>query len=283
MLRLSAIIGSLLLAGLFGLAPVGWADGPSPGSEVDRVLEAAQAEIQFAGFAATLAAGYGHHAAALPPSAAEAFLGHARAAHDPDILYPIFRAAFAEAFETAHADAAVAWLKSPAGQRASAAEISALGPDAAAAFQAYLPTLLALPEGRKALVREYLAVTGAEEHAATLVTVPLRVYSAALRQAIPEVERSAEADDAKRTAEMERDALAQYLSMMPAATAFTFRDLSDDDLRAMLDFYGSPAGKTLVHASWAGTGAALRAAAADLGKRAADLLREFTAPPTTPD
>jgi hypothetical protein len=279
MLRRSAIIVWFLLAGLFGLASVGWANGPEAGSDVDRVLTAAQAEIQFAGFAATLAAGYGRHAAALPPSAAEDFLGYARTAHDPDVLYPIFRAAFAEAFETAQADAVVAWLMSPAGQRASAAEISALGPDAAAAFQAYLPTLLALPEARKALVREYLAVTGAEEHAATLVTVPLRVYSEALRQAIPEAERGEEADDAGRTAEMERDAVAHYLAMMPAATAFTFRSLSDDDLRAMLDFYRSPAGRALVRASWAGTGAALRAAAATLGENTATLLRDYAAPP----
>jgi len=278
MLRRSAIIVWFLLDGLLGLASSGWAGGPDSGAEVDRVLEAAQMEAQLAGFAATLVAGYGRHAAALPPSAAEAFLGHARAAHDPAILYPVFRAAFAEAFPVAHAEAVVAWFASPVGQRVSAAEMSALGPDAAAAFQAYVPTLLALPEGRKALVRDYLAVTGAEEHAATLVTVPLRLYAGALREGIPEAGRGEDADDAGRTAAMEREAVAHYLAMMPAATAFTFRNLSDDDLRAMLAFYGSPAGKALVDASWAGTGAALRAAAADLGGKAADLLRRYAAP-----
>ena len=36
----------------------------------------------------------------------------------------------------------------------------------------------------------------------------------------------------RRLAAMEREAVAHYLAMMPAATAFTFRNLSDDDLRA---------------------------------------------------
>jgi hypothetical protein len=255
------------------------ADAARPPSDADRVLTAMQAEAQFAGFAATLVAGYERHAAALPPSVAEDFVKNVRSAHAAEKLYPLFREEFDKILDPAGTEAVIAWLDSPAGRRSTAAEMSALAPDAAAAFQAYMPTLLALPEPRKALVRDYLEVTGAETQAATLVTIPLRVYAAALRRSVPETDRGSDAEYDRRTTEMETDAVRQYLALMPASTAFTFRELSDDDFRAMLDFYRSPAGKNLVRATWAGTGTALRAAAAELGTDTATLLRDYTAPP----
>ena len=255
------------------------ADAARPPSDADRVLTAMQAEAQFARFAATIAAGYERHAAALPPSAAENFIEDVRAAHAPEKLYPLFCEEFAKTFDPTRTESAIAWLDSPVGRRSTAAEMSALAPDAAAAFQAYMPTLLSLPEPRKALVREYLDITGAEAQTATLVTIPLRGYAAALRRSVPETDRGSDAEYDQRTTEMETDAVRQYLALMPASTAFTFRELSDNDFRAMLDFYRSPVGENLVRAAWAGTGAALRAAAAELGADTATLLREYTAPP----
>jgi len=280
-MRAIVVNAGRMLVALLGLScacgcAARWLEGEAD-APAERVLLAAQASERFAGFMAIVAAGHERQAAALPPPAAERFAVAARRAYDPARRYPEFTAAFTREFPAGDAAAVIAWLDSPVGRRVAAAELDALRPEAAAGFRDFLPAALALPETRKALVREYLDATMAEAHARLLVVLPLHTFATVLRGAVPSAGSGDPVEDERRQVELEQQAVGEYLALMPASTAYVFRALDDADFRNMLDFCRSAAGAAFIRAYLAGIGAALEAASAELGAAGAAMIDERTA------
>ncbi|WP_088348239.1 MULTISPECIES: DUF2059 domain-containing protein [Rhodomicrobium] len=136
---------------------------------------------------------------------------------------------------------------SPLGRRISALEVKAAQPGEQAKAQAYAQTLLADPGKNADRLALYRAIDKASGATATVTNISINIATAmttgmASATPGPKVDTGA----IRAQIEKQRSAMSQKLAAATLASmAYTYRDLSAQDLTAYLAFLNSPAGKTL--------------------------------------
>ena len=192
-----------------------------------------------------------------------------------DVFEPSALAAFAAHLDPATVESTLAFLASPTGRRMVAADVALakLDPaatDAVANGKVAAPTT---PQ-RAALFQRIAAVTRATDSAAEVYMTMGRSLAVGKAMGYGLDLKDARASVGKKTPPP-ADLLSSLAVPLERYVAYDYRDLSDADLRNMLAFFDSAAGKTYVNASIEALVAGYRSMSRRCGERIGESWREI--------
>ena len=192
-----------------------------------------------------------------------------------DVFEPSALAAFAAHLDPTTVESTLAFLASPTGQRMVAADVALakLDPaatDAVANGKVAAPTT---PQ-RAALFQRIAAVTRATDSAAEVYMTMGRSLAVGKAMGYGLDLKDARASVGKKTPPP-ADLLSSLAVPLERYVAYDYRDLSDADLRNMLAFFDSAAGKTYVNASIEALVAGYRSMSRRCGERIGESWREI--------
>ncbi|MBI1920435.1 MAG: hypothetical protein HYS23_05050 [Geobacter sp.] len=148
----------------------------------------------------------------------------------------------------------IAWLKSPPGQRFTAAESEEVGPGRQAAMLRYLAELQETPppSERVALMQQLEEVT----HSSELVTgILMNIFTNTLKNvAVKEGDEEAVLDELENLMPAIREQLRQQTIL---SSLYTYRNFTDEELEKYIAFYESASGSRYNEAGAAAIGAVL--------------------------
>lgn len=196
-----------------------------------------------------------------------------RKSYSIEKLYPVFEEVFAAEMHGKDTKELEKWFKSSLGEKIIKVEIDAMKAGVSEEMSEFILKAASLSEERKNMVREFLKVTLSEEYSRRLVCDPVREMMLAAQSELPPELRMDKTILEERINSMERGAMIQYGVVLPVHTAFTYRQLSDAEFQAMLDFYRKEEAQNFIHAVWRGTIAAMNSAAKATGGGIADVLK----------
>ncbi len=208
----------------------------------------------------------------LTETAAAKYADSVDKAYGKDKMFSVFRKAFTEKLKREDIPETEKWLSSPLGRKITDIEKRSLTPEGAKEFENYIPKALALEEKRKALVREFLEETSAEEMSVKIICEPLATMMNSLRDTLPEDLKTPQDKFDADLDVIKSEALLRYRSILPVSVAFTYRELSDEEFSKMLDFYGTGTGKNFNSAVLEALVSSMNSAGAECGKGMAGLL-----------
>jgi hypothetical protein len=166
-------------------------------------------------------------------------------------LEPMYQKVFEHhrsVYDAKRATALLEWLRGPLGRKIIEAELKALSSKDEKARQKFLQQLQArpLPATREALIERVQEASRAKELARRTVTVMVRSTVTAANASLPADKRatSSQVDEAIfRTLASIDPTLRQAVRL---SMLYTYRDLTDDDLRAYIKFLDSELGRWYV-------------------------------------
>lgn len=273
----------LLILWVIGLLTMGQAAHAAPPEQaaLDRLYRLSGMEVQFG---------------ALPETMREAFLQGV--AMGPELHIPEsrlealgdqvaefyaaaeFRAAVEEALRqgmSAEAvDQVLAWLESPLGARVTAAEEAAVGPDAYEETQRYAETLEtdSVPEARVALLRE---LDEAVQLTQTSVEIGVHAQLAAALAANAMQPPNSRQEPSELMAQVETiRPLIESMTRQQVLLSllYTYRDLSEEDLRGYIEFATAPQGNAFNRLASEAMSRTFVEKSAQLGEVLGELVRE---------
>ena len=192
-----------------------------------------------------------------------------------DVFEPSALAAFAAHLDPATVESTLAFLASPTGQRMVAADVALakLDPAATDAVANGKVAAPATPQ-RAALFQRIAAVTRATDSAAEVYMTMGRSLAVGKAMGYGLDLKDARASVGKKTPPP-ADLLSSLVVPLERYVAYDYRDLSDADLRNMLAFFDSAAGKTYVNASIEALVAGYRSMSRRCGERIGESWREI--------
>ena len=192
-----------------------------------------------------------------------------------DVFEPSALAAFAAHLDPATVESTLAFLASPTGRRMVAADVALakLDPAATDAVANGKVAAPATPQ-RAALFQRIAAVTRATDSAAEVYMTMGRSLAVGKAMGYGLDLKDARASVGKKTPPP-ADLLSSLAVPLERYVAYDYRDLSDADLRNMLAFFDSAAGKTYVNASIEALVAGYRSMSRRCGERIGESWREI--------
>ncbi len=192
-----------------------------------------------------------------------------------DVFEPSALAAFAAHLDPATVESTLAFLASPTGRRMVAADVALakLDPAATDAIANGKVAAPATPQ-RAALFQRIAAVTRATDSAAEVYMTMGRSLAVGKAMGYGLDLKDARASVGKKTPPP-ADLLSSLVVPLERYVAYDYRDLSDADLRNMLAFFDSAAGKTYVNASIEALVAGYRSMSRRCGERIGESWREI--------
>ena len=192
-----------------------------------------------------------------------------------DVFEPSALAAFAAHLDPATVESTLAFLASPTGRRMVAADVALakLDPAATDAVANGKVAAPATPQ-RAALFQRIAAVTRATDSAAEVYMTMGRSLAVGKAMGYGLDLKDARASVGKKTPPP-ADLLSSLVVPLERYVAYDYRDLSDADLRNMLAFFDSAAGKTYVNASIEALVAGYRSMSRRCGERIGESWREI--------
>ena len=192
-----------------------------------------------------------------------------------DVFEPSALAAFAAHLDPATVAKTLGFLASPTGRRMVAADVALAKLDPATT-DAIANGKLGTPASaqRAALFQRIATVTRATESAAEVYMTMGRSLAVGKAMGYGLDLQDARASVGKKTPPP-ADLLKSLEVPLERYVAYDYRDLSDADLRDMLTFFESPAGKTYVNASIAALTAGYRSMSRRCGERIGESWREI--------
>ena len=192
-----------------------------------------------------------------------------------DVFEPSALAAFAAHLDPATVESTLAFLASPTGRRMVAADVALakLDPAATDAIANGKVAAPATPQ-RAALFQRIAAVTRATDSAAEVYMTMGRSLAVGKAMGYGLDLKDARASVGKKTPPP-ADLLSSLAVPLERYVAYDYRDLSDADLRNMLAFFDSAAGKTYVNASIEALVAGYRSMSRRCGERIGESWREI--------
>ncbi len=192
-----------------------------------------------------------------------------------DVFEPSALAAFAAHLDPATVESTLAFLASPTGRRMVAADVALakLDPAATDAVANGKVAAPATPQ-RAALFQRIAAVTRATDSAAEVYMTMGRSLAVGKAMGYGLDLKDARASVGKKTPPP-AELLSSLAVPLERYVAYDYRDLSDADLRNMLAFFDSAAGKTYVNASIEALVAGYRSMSRRCGERIGESWREI--------
>ncbi len=192
-----------------------------------------------------------------------------------DVFEPSALAAFAAHLDPATVEKTLAFLASPTGRRMVAADVALAKLDAATTA-AIADGKLAAPASarRAALFQRIATATRATDSAAEVYMTMERSLAVGKAMGYGLDLKDARASVGGKTPPP-ADLLKSLTVPLERYVAYDYRDLSDADLRDMLTFFESPAGKTYVNASLDALVAGYRSMSRRCGERIGESWREI--------
>ncbi|MCP5040576.1 MAG: hypothetical protein GY944_06065 [bacterium] len=214
-----------------------------------------------------------------------AFLRIVQAAFDADLLKARVGRRFAPLYAPEHSVKVLTWLRSPLQRRVQAAETAASAPARRDELQKFMETFdpaKLLPTRRKLLQRLDWVQQGSEFAATlTLNSILATAYGASGGK---EQERGSEWATMRQRVWSQHAALAkEYRGVNLAANAFTYQDLTDEDLKGYISFSGTPAGKWYGESLQKAVKDTLQLSSQTVGRELAELQKQTPPPADTPN
>ena len=160
-------------------------------------------------------------------------------------LYAAIQHDFRRQTDPQQLDALAAWFRSPLGRRITALEIAASQPDAAPAIAAFAAKLKTTPAtaGRLELVHRLDWVSGTSDDTTDLALAIARSVARAGAVSTPAERRARPGLAERRVDEMRGQIAGAIGETVLAQMLYTYAALSDEELKAYVDFLASPHGR----------------------------------------
>ncbi len=270
-------IFTLMAALLLPAVVVGQA--PDPG-QVDRLyLKSGLADLVEqipAGVQAGFAQAFGQDTSgALTPQQHKIILSRIPMAYAAEDMQPGIIGVLADRLTAQDVATVLVWLDSPLGRKCTALESAAAAPEALAAMQAYAETLQQSPPApeRVELLGDLAAAVKAAENAVEVVMNTQLAVAAGMSAMLPR--------EQQRPLEVIRNQLEQYRPQITAAMEnqttlaflYTYQSLSNDEIRAYLQFARSAEGVRYHAAASEGIEQVLTAGSLKLGAMISEIIQ----------
>ena len=184
-----------------------------------------------------------------------------------DKIYPSVTEVFLSRFHKEHLLSVLSWLKTPVGRKMTMLEIGANSPEGMKKIMTFGSEFERIGEDRKKLLAGLEKVIKATDMNIEVVSVSLFEMLRAMQWQLPEKNRmSSEQIDSlvEKIRNMPRD---QLSSNVMVSLAYTYRDLTDKELEAAIQFYETPAGKWFIETSIKAIASAIGKASGEIGEK----------------
>jgi len=269
---LRALLAVTIVAALILSAGAAPGEAPASESEIDRLLDATglkhQARLVAVQTADTLRGGLG----TLGDEDRQRVEAITRWHFHPDAFYGGLRAEFGRHLDEARLGQTLAWYETPVGRRVAAAEVRFYAADRRQEVEDYVAGLLDNRPSptRVALLQRLDAATGATEGSLELFVAVNRSIVRVVEPMLPPEQRigAGQLESQARQIRLQMQEAMRQVNVL--TMLFLYQHVSDDDVRAYIEFMESDAG------AWYGTAArrAIVATIADTVERStAELVR----------
>jgi|SRR5687767_4091184 len=237
---------TLFFAFAFVAAQLAQAQTPDA-QAAQRLLVSSGLEVQLGGFAEQMQKQLVQYRGRMPDEVVDVLGEAARAAFQADALRAEIVKALPAKLKAADMDRASAWLEGEAGRRVTKAEEAGAGGPDPAAMKAFVQRVKEQPLApeRIALINDLIAVTSSEALNLKLMEAMSFAVMLGIDSSQPAEKRlGPERLRAELKKAMPPEQLAQHIkAALPAQFSFTYRDVSDVDLKAYVAFLRGPVGK----------------------------------------
>jgi len=235
-----------------------------------RLLVSSGLQVQLGGLTAQMGKQLQVYRGQMPDDVIEVLGEASREAFQADALRAEIVGALPAKLKTEEMDRASAWLEGPTGRRVTKAEEDGAGGPDPAAMKAFVQQVKAKPltPERVGLIQELINVTGSEALNQKLMEAMAFAVMLGIDSTQPAEKRlGTERLRAELKKAMPPEQLAQHIrAALPAQFSFTYRNVSDADLKAYVDFLRGPIGKPYNDAVFEVFTAALVAASFRMGR-----------------
>jgi len=272
--------GPILALALLGASLLAHAATPDQAT-LDRLYERSGMEAQFTTLPETMRDAFLQGLAMGPemniPEARLEMLGDRVAGfYAPEDFRTAVEASLRKEMSAEQAQAVLAWLESPLGERITDVEEAAVGPDAYEKTQAYAAALDegSVPEARVELLRELDEAVNLTETSVE-IGVHAQLAAALAANAVQPPERRLEPAQVMAIVEGSRGMIESMTrEQVLLSLLYTYRDLSEAELRGYIEFANSPAGNTFNRVVSQAMSRTFVEKSGELGEVLGELLRE---------
>jgi hypothetical protein len=205
----------------------------------------------------------------IPAEAREPFRKSAIESLSSARLLPIFEKTFATSMDPVAIGQVARWYKTPAGVRIFQVESHGTGrPD-----EDFLKR--PVPSGRVELIEELDHATRSTERTVAAIAAMTKAMLAGMFKISTDSQADKDAFLLGFEKGFSASAAAPISASIRQAALFSYRDVSDDDLREYLGFLTTPAGRNFVSATWTALTAAMQQGGADAGAAFAQIFKQY--------
>lgn len=274
--RPAALALVLVLLGVFPAVAGAQEGDAARRARVLHMLDLAGMKPQIEKLGGVLAAIAGHYEGRLSPGDRSRVSGLIARAYSADKVYPRVVQAFDREYNEGYLRQAVDWLGSPLGRKMTAMEVGAGGRNEMDRMKAFEPEFRRLSPERRVLIEKFSALLQAENLLVTLTTTTATDMILGIQSTLAPDKTLSEEQVRSMEQDMRRRLRGRYTHVALLSLAYTYRGLSDEDLRRGVEFYATEAGRWLNRVGNRSLIAAMADAAREVGRGLGEILREKT-------
>ena len=199
-----------------------------------------------------------------------------------DKIYPSVVNVFHSRFHKEHLMSVLSWLKTPVGRKMTMLEIEANSPEGLKKIEVFGGEYEKIGEHRKKLLMRIEKAINVTEMNIEVVSMSLLEMLKAMQSQIPVSKRMSSEQIYALVDKIRSMPREQLMNNVMVSLAYTYRDLSDKELEAGIQFYESPAGKWFNVTSIKAITSAIGKASREIGEKIGKSLLAQNIPHKTP-